>query len=159
MNEELFNRIKGFEVGYYDVYFYQVDISLNGNLLKVKYRAHTNGGGSLRVPYIMTSYYDIRTGEKYEIGSMFKKDIHYKAYLVTKVTQLYEQKDLLKLMWAEDDISEFKTSLIDSEFYIGEDEIIITEFPDGSSNQLICYEELKVPYSEIMDSINTESEL
>ena len=56
MNEEIFKIISKDEISKdYDVYYDQLDVSLNGNLLMVKYTVITNGGGTLYIPDIMTT--------------------------------------------------------------------------------------------------------
>jgi hypothetical protein len=160
MNEEIFKIISKDESGEdYDVYYDQLDVSLIGNLLMVKYRVITNGGGTLCLPYIMSKYYDVRTGQTYELSAMFKKGTSYKKELVTMVAELYDHKKLLELLWSKGDLNELKDYLLDGNFYIDKAGIIISEFPDGSTNHLISYEELKIPYSHIISMINTKSEL
>lgn len=162
MNKEIFDSIMEDNKIYdYSVSYADLNVSLNKNLLLVKYSASTNGGGTLTIPYIRLNYYDIRNGQSYDLSSMFKKGIEYKKEIVERVFKLYSHKSLLNLLWFKEDknLNEVKEYLLDGNFYITKHGIVIAEFPDGSSNHLISCQKIMVPYSKLNDIIDTKSEL
>lgn len=162
LNKEIFNSIMEDDKIYdYSVSYANLNVSLNNNLLLVKYTVSTNGGGTLTLTYIRSNYYDIRNGQSYDLSSMFKKGIDYKKAIVERVFKLYSHKNLLKLLWDKraGTLNEVKEYLLDGNFYITKHGIIIAEFPDGSSNHLISQNEVNVPYSKLKDIIDTKSPL
>ena len=161
MNDDLYKEVlKERKMDGYEVVYPSLGVMLRDNLLFIEYNFSMNGGGTLHIPYTSSKYFDIRTGEIYNVGSMFKDPKTFKKALVDKAFELYSKKKLKSLMWFDTiSLNEIKDYLLDGEFFIYKDGIYITEFADGSSNHLISFEKVKIPFSKIRTLINYDSKL